>query len=155
MWARVFLAMHAADDLLYLTLILSPGVSPIVAEEPKRGVVMRGWKRLGVVLSVVCFAAFGLWLRHESQEQAWIASGHRTCGYEADASGEGWRRANPHDLERPLNDGDEWQHECERTASEVVLERTGTVWDHVVVDARSIAIDVASGGRALRRALGR
>jgi len=117
--------------------------------------VMRGWKRLGVGLSAVCFVPFGLWLRHESQEQAWIASGHRMCGYEADASREGWRRVNPQDIDRQLKDDDEWQRECERTAAEVVLEQTGTAWDHVVVDARSIATDVASGGRALRRALGR
>jgi len=110
-----------------------------VTEE--RRVVMGGCKRLGVVLSVVWFVMFGLWLRHESQEQAWIASEHRMCGYEADASREGWRRANPQD---------EWEHECQRRASEVLLERTGSVWDHVVVDALSVVTEVAGGGRALR-----
>jgi broad specificity phosphatase PhoE len=40
---------------------------------------MRGWRRIGVVLSVFWFVGFGLWLRHADVDRAWKIAGYDIC----------------------------------------------------------------------------
>jgi hypothetical protein len=40
---------------------------------------MRGWRRLGVVLSVLWFFGFGWWLRGYDIDEKWQMSGHQQC----------------------------------------------------------------------------
>jgi hypothetical protein len=73
---------------------------------------MRGWRRLGVVLSVLWFFGFGWWLRQADYDRAWNYAGHATC----------------------IELGD-----CER-ASERFLAMATPWWGIIVMDVLSIAL---------------
>jgi hypothetical protein len=40
---------------------------------------MRGWRRLGIVFSVIWFVGFGFWVRQYDSDEKWQMSGHQHC----------------------------------------------------------------------------
>jgi hypothetical protein len=93
---------------------------------------MRGWRRIGIVLSVFWFIGFGWWLRQDTYDSAWKISGYDRCGAIADM-----KRAplwNNDDLARVNRE----EHECEEKAKARFLRDVTPLWGVIVADALSL-----------------
>jgi hypothetical protein len=54
-----------------------PQVETSTRIAPRKSGSMRGWVRIGIVVSVII--AFGLWLRKEDVNGKWISAGYELC----------------------------------------------------------------------------
>jgi hypothetical protein len=103
---------------------------------------MHGWRRLGIVLSVLWFVGFWLWLRQADHDSAWTASGYRTCSVSAGARREVWIDFDPTDPQviETLEKINRWQRQCEDIASADYFRKATPMWSILAADALSLAL---------------
>jgi hypothetical protein len=78
---------------------------------------MKGWRRLGVVLSVLWFVGFGVWLRQADFDYAARVAGYEVCR---------------------LYDATEQYNDCLDRASARFLSTATPWWAIIVIDALSV-----------------
>jgi hypothetical protein len=103
---------------------------------------MRGWRRLGVALSVFWFVGFWVWLRQADHDSAWTVSGYGTCSVIAEARREVWidfDRTDPQ-VNENLEKINRWQRQCEDIASADYFRKATPMWSILAADALSLAL---------------
>src|SRR5262249_12282340 len=93
---------------------------------------MRGWRRLGIVLSVFWFVGFGWWLR-----QADFDSARNVAGYEQCAIIYNMQRDAP-DFRDRMDQVIREYYDCEHRAGERFVSAATPWWGIIVMDALSI-----------------
>jgi hypothetical protein len=100
---------------------------------------MRGWRRLGVVLSVLWFIGFGWWLRQADYDNAMKFAGYDMCSYAYERK----RAREFSDLEQALREDAQVNrefHDCLHRAGEDFVRLITPWWVIIVMDVLSIAL---------------
>jgi hypothetical protein len=93
---------------------------------------MRGWRRIGVVLSVLWFAGFGWWLRQDDYDRARTIAGYDLCSAIYDT-----KRDAP-DFSEHMQQVIREFYDCENQAGARFVSAATPWWAIIVADAFSV-----------------
>jgi hypothetical protein len=96
---------------------------------------MRGWVRIGIVLSVLWFFGFGWWLRQADFDNARMTAGYDTCSIIYNMHRDAPVHSNP-PLDRVVKEFDN----CLERVGARFMRVASPMWGIIVVDALSLAL---------------
>jgi hypothetical protein len=100
---------------------------------------MRGWRRIGIVLSVFWFVWFFFWLRQNTIEEAWTKSGISYCSRSAEIRREGVGSFLDPQYQKKVEAIDREEKECRDKAVAHFTSVVAPDWLVAVSDAISLA----------------